>query len=396
MNIHLKNILIAAAAVITTLAFTSLPLSSSAQTVQPIRIAEGGAEGDDLPLSYDNPVALLSEHFNGVAHNKPLAVDGWKNLASIGMRAWWGYTFPDYDTDNAGQTVAKVTAYDSKMEAGLDEECQMVLVTPPLDYKNAASHMFTFRMMGKFMVENMSEEILLCILSEEEGQLMAYPIEEIVLPRIPDENGDWHEYQVDLDGRDIPDVFHLGFVFTGMRGPDHATTYFLDDVTYGRTDIPVIRTSTQEVYMEAVDGAEVTSPEVTVTTENLITKVDISLEGKYKDDFILSNATLPKEGGKFTVTYVGTYTDGYYGVYAKLSSEGTAPKYVAFFATIVTGIQSVEVSPADVVEITSLGGTLVSRTTGMSLVDALGTLHRGTYIVSITGTSGTRTLKISR
>lgn len=353
-------------------------------------------EGDELPLSYDNPLTLLDEHFDNVGHNKPLSLEGWKNIAAIGNRAWWGYTFPDYDEDNAGMNVAKVTAYDSKMEAGLDQEMQMLLVTPPLDYKNAASKMFTFRVMGKFLVENMTEELMLCTLSEEDGGLMAYPVEGVQIPTLPDESGEWRLFHIDLSDKDLPDVFHMGFLFNGMRGPDHSTTYFIDDVSFGRTDIPVIRTDREEVYMDAVDGASVTSPDVIVTTENLKKGVGITLEGKYKDDFSLSSSVLPAEGGKFNVTYNGSYADGYYGIYAKLSSEGAAPKYVAFFASIVSGIQSVEVSAADRVEIIGIGGTVVARTSGTSVVETLSSLPSGTYVLKISGTSGSRTIKVSR
>ena len=68
-----------------------------------------------------------------------------------GTRAWWGYTFPDYDTDNAGEHAAKVTAYDSKVETGNETPCQMLLVTPALDFENAKSKYFTFRVMGQNM-----------------------------------------------------------------------------------------------------------------------------------------------------------------------------------------------------------------------------------------------------
>ena len=356
---------------------------------------ESEIEGDELPLIYDNPVTLLNEDFKDVEHNKPLSIEGWKNVAALGQRAWWGYTFPDYDKNNAGEMVAKATAYDSKMEG--EEEFQMLLATPPLNMKDASSQMFTFRVMGKYMTEKMTEMLALCYLEyDEEGVLMAYPIEEVVMPCLPDENEKWVDYQVDLSSLDLGDVCHLGFSFMGMRGPNHSTTYFIDDVTFGRTDIPMIKPFVTEVMMNSIDGNYVKSEEVMVETNALTENVNIKLDGKYKDDFTLSRTSLPKEGGMFSLSYESEYKDGYYGVYAVLSSKGAVTKQVAFFATISSGIEAIEISDNDVIDIYSVNGNKLSSVRGIAVTDALADMPTGVYVVRITGVNGTRTLKIRR
>lgn len=356
-----------------------------------------GVEGDQLPLVYDNPVKLFNEHFDNVTHNKPLSIEGWKNVAALGQRAWWGYEFPDYDTKNAGEKTAKVTAYDSQMQPGTEEEFQMLLVAPPLNIKEAASKMFAFRVMGKYMVENMTEKLMLCTLSyDENGALSAYPVEGVVMPSIPDENEKWVDFQVDLTGLQLPDVAHVGFLFMGMRGPDHATTYFIDDVSFGRTDLPVITTSTEEVMMNSEQGGFVMSEEVTVTGTSLVEDIKIELEGKYKEDFAPTAETLPKEGGKFRMAYKSNYKDGYYGVYAVLSSKGAVTKKIAFFATITNGIESVEISDDDVIEVFASDGTKVTSACGISVVEAVDELPAGVYVVRINGSTVTRTIKIKR
>lgn len=358
--------------------------------------AEPEKEGDELPLTYDNPVTLLDEHFNDVTHNKPLSIEGWKNIAAIGQRAWWGYTFPEYEEDNAGENVAKITAYDSKMEAGLNQECQMLLATPPLNLKDAASKIFTFRVMGKFLLDKMTETLTLCTLTYEDGNLMAYPIEGVTMPYLPDESGKWQEYQVDLTNLQLGDVCHLGFLLSGMRGPDHSTTYYIDDVTFGRTDIPMIKTDKEEVVFNSVEGAFAVSEEVNVTATNLTEDIHITLEGKYKDDFELSHTTLPKEGGKFFVGYESSYKEGYYGVYAKLTSKGAVTKNIAFFATIISGIESVEITENDIIEIYDINGTKISKVRGITVVDTVEKLPKGTYIIRISRNNQLRTLKITR
>ena len=113
-------------------------------------------EGDEYKLSADNPRTLLNETFSGLDRNKPFHIDGWTNSAIQGTRAWWGYSFLDSDA-SAGEQVAKVTAYDSKVADGDESPAEMMLVTPPLDFKNAQSKMFTFRVRGDYLQDNQTD-----------------------------------------------------------------------------------------------------------------------------------------------------------------------------------------------------------------------------------------------
>ena len=45
----------------------------------------------------------------------PGDIEGWTNSALKGTRAWWGFSFLDYDSESPNEKVAKVTPYDSKM-----------------------------------------------------------------------------------------------------------------------------------------------------------------------------------------------------------------------------------------------------------------------------------------
>ena len=53
-----------------------------------------------------------------------------------------------------------------------------------------------------------------------------------------DLNDEWQEFHVDLANQNIEDVFFMGFRFKSMRGSSHSAVYYVDDVTYGRTDVP--------------------------------------------------------------------------------------------------------------------------------------------------------------
>lgn len=190
-------------------------------------------EGVDFVLSDENPLTELTETFDNIDRNKPLALDRWTNSAIVGTRAWWGYSFPDYDQESPNEKVAKVTPYDSKMESGMGEPVQMMLVTPPLDFKNAKNNIFTFRVRGDYLQDNQTDKLELCYVDITEGEPYIQPLTECRMPCTKDESGNWYPYTVDLTGQQLADVFFMAFRFTGTRGCDNAATYYIDDVTYG-------------------------------------------------------------------------------------------------------------------------------------------------------------------
>lgn len=191
-------------------------------------------EGVDFVLSDENPLTELTETFDNIDRNKPLALDRWTNSAIVGTRAWWGYSFPDYDQESPNEKVAKVTPYDSKMESGMGEPVQMMLVTPPLDFKNAKNNIFTFRVRGDYLQDNQTDKLELCYVDITEGEPYIQPLTECRMPCTKDESGKWYPYTVDLTGQQLADVFFMAFRFTSTRGCDNAATYYIDDVTYGR------------------------------------------------------------------------------------------------------------------------------------------------------------------
>lgn len=351
-------------------------------------------EGDRLPLPVDHPLPLLVEEFNGTVHNKPLSIEGWSNLATLGTRAWWGYQFPDYDKENAGEQVAKVTGYDSKVESGKEEPCQMLLITPPLNYNAAESKLFTFRVMGMNMTKEMTDRLLLCSVYTEDGQLMAMPVEEVLMPAVPDQNGEWIDFHVDLTGQDLGDRFYMGFLFDGVRGTTSSTAYFIDDVSFGRTDLPLMSLETREVVMDISAESDRMSPEITVGTRNLKEPVKLSLGGRDKADFELSSKTLPLEGGTFKVRFKGK-GEGRHEAYVKLASRGAATQYVAFFATVATGLQKVEAEANDLIEVFDESGRLWRTVKGAAMSEGLQGLPQGVYVLRIQGASGVRSVKLT-
>lgn len=343
-------------------------------------VVEPSKEGDELPLVTTSPTTLLNEGFDTVEKNKPLQLEGWKNLAQQGTRAWWGYTFSDND-ESAGEHVAKVTAYDSKVVDGEETPVEMLLVTPALDFKNAKSKIFTFRVRGDYLQDNQTDKLELVYLDMDGDELYIAPVDGFTMPCTKDESGEWFEYHIDLTGQNIADTFFMGFRFTSTRGRLNAATYYIDDVSFGRTDIPVIRPDVTELAFVAMQGNDAVSDAVSVTTENLTEPIKLTVGGANKSKFALSTSQLDAEGGDFFVKF-NSDDLGVHEAYVKLASRGAADKYVVLTVnnTTQTGIDALGVAKADYTVYTT-SGIRVGGGQGITAAQAVKGLAPGVYVV---------------
>ena len=356
--------------------------------------SEGDVEGDKLPLSTANPLATLNETFDTGIHNKPLKLDGWKNLAVEGKRAWWGYTFNDNDA-SAGEKAAKVTGFDSQVEIGGETPCQMLLVTPALDFKNSPSKLFTFRVRGDQLRDEQTDKLELCYIDVADGEMYIAPVEGFSMPAAADLNGEWQEFHIDLTGQNLADVFFMGFRFTSQRGRQNSAVYYIDDVTYGRTDVPVIRLSEQSLAFEAELGKDALSPEVEVSTANLENPVTLSLGGPNKSKFKLSTTTLPQVGGKFSVAF-NSDEEGVHEAYVKLSSRGAADIYLPLSVNnkTATGIENIGTGVKAEITVIDVAGRVVRKLHNAAAAEATRTLPQGVYVVKADDGGSTTVAKV--
>ncbi|MDY6206597.1 MAG: choice-of-anchor J domain-containing protein [Prevotella sp.] len=328
--------------------------------------SEPEKEGDDFPLVTDSPLKLMIENFGTTEKNKPVSLNQWKNVAAQGKRAWWGY---DFD----GEKTAKVTAYDSKATA--DYPVEMWLVTPPLDFKASGSKVFTFRVMGNYLFDGMDAKLEVCYMDMSEGKLYSQPIDGLNLPAIANDNEDWREIHLDFSKNNLADVFFIGFHFTGTGGTANSATYYVDDVTWGRTDIPMLTPSVESIAEEVAFNTQFTSKPVSVTTANTTEAVTLKLMGPNASKFKLSTATLSAEGGEFTISFKSDQ-EGVHEAAVKISSRGAADKYLPVVINnkkIADGISEIETQlPADGI-VYDLGGRAVYAKDGQ--------LKKGVYIV---------------
>lgn len=282
-------------------------------------------EGDRLPLDDSKPLASYMQNFDGVTKNKPLSIEGWKNLAQVGNRAWWGYTWDD------GNGAAKVTPYDSKMEE--TTPCVMTLVSPALDFKNTPNPVLTFKVMGTLMRDGMADQLEVCYIEKDGEGMYVQPINGLNIPASPDKNEEWVPYTIDLKGLDLADVFFIGFRFNSSRGAESTTSYYIDDFSWGQTNVPLIRPNIREGSFKATAGKKATSPDIEIEGIALTSDIKISLYGAHKGFFTLSTTTLPAAGGKFNLDFLNT-EPGEYAVEVDLNSEG-AP-----LTAVIVGVQN--------------------------------------------------------
>lgn len=332
-------------------------------------------EGDRLPLDDSKPLASYMQNFDGVTKNKPLSIEGWKNLAQVGNRAWWGYTWAD------GNGAAKVTPYDSKMEE--TTPCVMTLVSPALDFKNTPNPVLTFKVMGTLMRDGMADQLEVCYIEKDGEGMYVQPINGLNIPASPDKNEEWVPYTIDLKGLDLADVFFIGFRFNSSRGAESTTSYYIDDFSWGQTNVPLIRPNIREGSFKATAGKKATSPDIEIEGIALTSDIKISLYGAHKGFFTLSTTTLPAAGGKFNLDFLNT-EPGEYAVEVDLNSEG-APLTAVIVGVqneTATGITDVIVDLSQPVSVYDIQGrALITKKQISSTSELKSAFGEGIYIV---------------
>lgn len=225
-------------------------------------------EGDRLELDDTTPLSLYDHTFAAadMTNNKPLAAEGWTNVAEKGTRAWWGYT----GTNNDGIVAAKATLYDSTVGEDASADASMLLVSPALDYKNANGKMLKFRLMGQFLHDGQEETLNVCLVEMVDGKPAIYPMNGFGIPATSEESGTWIPYEVDMSVvEEMPDVFFIGFRLEGKRGVASSATYYINDFSWGHkkvsdgiSSVPVTTSVPAAVYnMQGVRVLDAATPE---------------------------------------------------------------------------------------------------------------------------------------
>lgn len=327
---------------------------------QQIRVTGVATESDptvaDWATSFTwdmtQPLSLLRESFDDVVSNNTLKLNGWQNVVRQGARPWWGYIDK---SDN--EHCAKVTAYiGGEKDSAMTE---MWLVTPALDYKNAKNQVFTFRVRGDYLYEGQSASLKLFFIDASVADDIFFQDMEIAMPSTSDQAGDWLDFQVNLTGQElIPNTFFMAFRFTGYSGSNGAATYLIDDVSWGRDDLPLISADSVQITAVAAPNEQMVFP-VMVTGKNLTEDIRISVAGSNSSKFQAAPSTLPKEGGAVAVGFKSEL-EGVHEAYLRIRSRGAVDVYVpmAVLVKARTAVEDTCIEPAAKPRLVLLQGNL--------------------------------------
>lgn len=286
-----------------------------------------------------NPRAKLIERFDAVGHNTQLLLTDWQNVVKAGTRPWWGID----NVNDEDMHCAKATAFVSGQTD--DTEWEQWLVTPALDYKNAVNQIFTFRVRGDYIYDGMPTALEIYYIDALSPTDVYMQQLEVGIPSTTDERRDWVDIHIDLTGQDetIADIFYMAFRYIGPSGVDGAPTYYIDDVTWGNPELPVISSdSTQITFTTAPGVAEGT--EFHIVGKNLTEEIKIELTGSNPSSFSLATekstkpeqaVTLPKTGGLVAIALIEDI-EGVYEAYLAVSSRGAATLYIPVACLVKT------------------------------------------------------------
>lgn len=276
------------------------------------------------------PLTLMNETFDNVNHNKTLLVKGWQNVAAVDQRPWWGFDEAKTTPTRGTERYAKATAY--QYGKGTTGDWQMFLVTPALDYKNAEGKIFAFSVMGEYMPDEDNPAILEIYYVDATSDTVFFQnlTEFFSFPTTSDENDEWITYFLNLGpyAETMADVFHMAFRYISPNGSEGAVTYYLDNISWGRTDLPeIIVNPTYIIDSTAVVGERKVLSQIEVTGKNLTNAITLGVGGDNYKNFHLSHTSLPAQGGTFTVSFTGQEA-GVYEAYVALGSKGAVQAFI--------------------------------------------------------------------
>jgi len=181
-----------------------------------------------------NPLTLLNEPFDAIAHGETFVKEGWQNVAAVDQRPWQGVDASTMESIDGNGKFVRASAYQYGVDSAATWETW--LVTPALDYKNAASQIFTFSVMGMYLPETgiQAKFEVYFVDASDPAHVFFQAFEGLSIPQTADESGVWVPFQIHLENQaNIPDAFHMAFRYTGPNGAAGAVTYYVDDVTWG-------------------------------------------------------------------------------------------------------------------------------------------------------------------
>ena len=254
------------------------------------------------------PLAVLNETFSDLRHTRILGLEGWQNLTVRGERPFYAWKQKNADQSVVENEVAQI----SFLKYGVEDrrEHESWLISPTLSYKNAQSKDLTFSLMYRNQTTNGEELFGFYIITEKDGKATPYflDISEYVPAGVKLEPDMWFDYRIDLskvEGLAIDDKFHVAFsYYSPVGGNATSLNFMIDDVTFGRTDLPELSVDNDFIQFVFRPGQEMTPQPLNIYSDRTTAPVTITLApSAQKKYFKISSEKLPLEGGALAVGF---------------------------------------------------------------------------------------------
>ena len=254
------------------------------------------------------PLAVLNETFSDLRHTRILGLKDWQNLTVRGERPFYAWKQKNADQSVVENEVAQI----SFLKYGVEDrrEHESWLISPTLSYKNAQSKDLTFSLMYRNQTTNGEELFGFYIITEKDGKATPYflDISEYVPAGVKLEPDMWFDYRIDLskvEGLTIEDKFHVAFsYYSPVGGNATSLNFMIDDVTFGRTDLPELSVDNDFIQFVFRPGQEMTPQPLNIYSNRTTAPVTITLApSAQKKYFKISSEKLPLEGGALAVGF---------------------------------------------------------------------------------------------
>lgn len=379
------------------------------------RQAFGSIEEAMLRNVDKEPQSLLNETFTGLRHTRMLGLQGWQNLALLGARPFYAWQQKDAGQEVVENEVAQISFYKYATEDNTEQESW--LISPTLSYKKAAGKKVTFRLRFANAIENGGELFGFYIITENNGQPTAHYVDlnSLVPYAVTVDAEKWYDYTYDLSTADslgIDDLFHVAFSFySPVGGSATSLNFMIDDVTFGRTDLPEIAVDKEILVYDAVQGKDAEPQGVNITTTNATDKVTIDVVPSTADNyFTLSATSLPSVGGALAV---GFHTDDAndHAAMLLIQTRSASPVVVKLLAHVSTtdGINSISADGKQGIfieggqllingsfktySIYSVAGSLLKHGAAQNVVSLQG-IPQGVVIVKLDSDNGSKVYRL--
>lgn len=325
-----------------------------------------GVEEAMLLKADANPLALLKESFDGYRHTRILSVPGWQNLMLQAERPFYAWQQKDAAQTKVENEVAQISFLAYGRED--DRPHTTWLLSPTLSYKQAKGKVFTFRMQFRNPIENGQERFGLYIIPEQGEKATAHYVDlsKFVPQGVEVEADTWFDYDIDLskvEGLTIEDLFYVGFsFFSPVGGNKTSLNIMIDDVTFGRDDLPTLSLDNDFLAFEFYPGQKADPKAFNVTTKNATHPVTLTLvPSRLKTTFIMAATELPKEGGAVAVGFKNDSKKDVAGMLL-VQSRGAEAKTVRLFGKNLLSVEDIAadahlvVYPTSVVDAVNIRG----------------------------------------